>query len=136
MRPISAELDLSGFDAKAPPPKTPAFWDIVNASQAPEDAELADVLDALDSSNIVTLSQLITKASGGVAEWLMDRKNWRTLPHRLERCGYVAVRNPDRDDGLWIVEGARQVIYAKAQLSAADRLRAARELVNSQTTGR
>ena len=130
------ELDLSGFDAKAPPPKTPAFWDIVNASQAPEDAELADVLDALDSSNITTLSQLITEASGGVAEWLMDRKNRRTLPHRLERCGYVAVRNPDRDDGLWIVEGARQVIYAKAQLSAADRLRAARELVNSQTTGR
>jgi Family of unknown function (DUF5906) len=129
-----SEFDLSGFDAKAPPPKTPAFWDIVNASQAPEDAELADVLDALESSDITTLSQLVAKASGGVAEWLMDRKNRRTLPHRLERCGYVAVRNPDRDDGLWIVEGARQVIYAKAVLSVADQLRAARELVkNSQT---
>ena len=132
-----SNLDLSGFDAKTPPPKTPAFWDIVNASQAPEDAELADVLDALDSSNITTLPQLITKASGGIAEWLMDRKNRRTLPHRLERCGYVAVRNPDRDDGLWIVEGARQVIYAKVHLSAADQLRAARELTkNSQTAGR
>ena len=41
------ELDISGFDPKAPPPKTAAFWDIVGASSAPEDAELADVIDAL-----------------------------------------------------------------------------------------
>ena len=59
------ELDLSGFDPKAPPPKTPAFWDIVNASRAPEDAELADVLDALGNPDVTTLSQLIAKASGG-----------------------------------------------------------------------
>jgi Family of unknown function (DUF5906) len=39
-------LDLSGFDPKAPPAKTQAFWDIVDASRAPEDAELADVIDA------------------------------------------------------------------------------------------
>src|SRR5262249_58717174 len=38
------KLDLSGFDAKAPPPKTAAFYQIVGASRAPEDAELADVL--------------------------------------------------------------------------------------------
>ena len=30
-----AELDLSDFDAKAPPPKTAAFWDIVEADNAP-----------------------------------------------------------------------------------------------------
>jgi hypothetical protein len=131
-----ATLDLSGFDPKAPPLKTPAFWGIVYASQAPEDAELADVLDALESSEITTLSQLVAKASGGVAEWLMDRKNRRTIPHRLERCGYVAVRNPDRDDGLWIVEGARQVIYAKAALSVADQLRGARGLVKNSQTAR
>ena len=32
-RGLSAELDLSDFDAKAPPPKTAAFWDIVGANQ-------------------------------------------------------------------------------------------------------
>jgi Family of unknown function (DUF5906) len=42
-----AELDISKFDPKAPPPKTAAFWDIVDASRAPEDAELADVLGRL-----------------------------------------------------------------------------------------
>ena len=40
-------LDLAGFDPKAPPPKTQAFWDIVDAGRAGEDAELADVIDAL-----------------------------------------------------------------------------------------
>ena len=58
-----AELDLSDFDAKAPPPKTPAFWDIVGANTAPEDAELADVLDALGNPDAVTLAQLIGRRS-------------------------------------------------------------------------
>ena len=40
-----AEFDLSGFDPKAPPPKTIAFWEIVEAGRAPEDAELEDILD-------------------------------------------------------------------------------------------
>jgi hypothetical protein len=30
------QLDLSGFDPKAPPPKTAAFWDIVNSNRTPE----------------------------------------------------------------------------------------------------
>jgi Primase C terminal 2 (PriCT-2)/Family of unknown function (DUF5906) len=38
-----AELDISAFNAKAPPPKTKAFWDIVDASRAPEESEFADV---------------------------------------------------------------------------------------------
>ena len=35
-------LDIADFNPKAPPPKTEAFWEIVNANRAPEDAELAD----------------------------------------------------------------------------------------------
>ena len=42
-----AQRDLSNFDPKAPPPKTEAFWAIVDANRAPEDAELADVIDRL-----------------------------------------------------------------------------------------
>jgi hypothetical protein len=37
-------LSLADFDPKAPPPKTAAFWDIVDANRSLEDAELADVL--------------------------------------------------------------------------------------------
>jgi len=122
------ELDISGFDSKAPPPKTPAFYDIVNASRAPEDAELADVLDTLGNPNALYLKLLIVAAAGDIAEWLMNRKNRRTIPHRLERCGYVSVCNPDRNDGLWIIKKERQVVYAKATLSAKEQLQAAQEL--------
>jgi hypothetical protein len=124
-----SELDLSGFDAKAPPPKTPAFWDIVAANTAPEDAELADVLEALGNPQAVTLEQLIDKATGAIAEWLLDRRNRRSIPHRLERCGYVSVRNPNTDDGRWKLKGKNQVAYAKTNLSlreqflAVDKLR-------------
>jgi hypothetical protein len=54
-------LDISDFDPKAPPRKTQAFWDIVNVSQAPEDAELADVLDKMQNPDAVTPKQLIAR---------------------------------------------------------------------------
>ena len=125
-----AEFDLSDFDAKAPPPKTPAFWDIVSANCSPEDAELADVLDILGNPDAVTLLQLIAAASNPATEWLMDRKNRRAVPHRMERCGYVPVRNPDAADGLWVINHKRQAVYAKSSLSIKDRLSAVRDLIN------
>lgn len=125
------EYDLGDFDAKAPPDRTPAFWDIVSANAAPENTEMADALDLLGRPNAVTLSSLIHAAeddSTTLAAWLKDRKNSRAIPHRLEECGYVAVRNPDASDGLWRVSGKRCAIYAKKELSAADRLYAAQNL--------
>ena len=41
------ELDISDFNAKAPPRKTRAWWAIVDAGGAPEDAEFADAIDVL-----------------------------------------------------------------------------------------
>jgi hypothetical protein len=107
-------FDLSGFNCKAPPPKTAAFWEIVDASRAPEDAELADVLDQLSQPTTVTLMQIIHRAPVEFGDWLRDRRNSRLIPHRLEECGYVVVRNRRAKDGLWKVDGKRQVIYAKA----------------------
>jgi hypothetical protein len=132
-----AELDLSGFDPKAPPPKTAAFWDIVDASRAPEDAELADVLDHLGQPNghgsyiwpnATTLARVQNAATGDFETWIKDRKNRRQIPHRFEQCGYVPVRNDAANDGLWVINGKRQVVYAKAELSLRDRLVAARKL--------
>jgi hypothetical protein len=121
-------LDLTGFNPKAPPPKTPAFWDIVNANQAPEDTELADLLEELHNPDAVTLNQLRAKASGEISEWLLARKNHRSIPHRLERCGYVSVHNPLTADGRWKVGGKNQVVYAKASLSLHDQETAAIKL--------
>ena len=60
--------------------------------------------------------------------FLTDRKNSRRIPHRLEACGYVQVRNPDAQDGLWKIAGRRQVVYGKDKLPLHDRLAAVRNL--------
>lgn len=122
-------LDLSCFDPKAPPPKTRAFWDIVDASRAPEDAELQDVTEEMGNPEAVTLAKIIARAQGGLFEWLADRKNRRAIPHRMESCGYLPIRNDAAKDGYWKVDGKQQPIYARSDLSVSDQLRAARSLV-------
>lgn len=123
-----AALDLASFDPKAPPPKTPAFWVAVDANRAPEDAELADVLDQMKRPDAVTLSQIIDNATGSFLVWLTDRRNRRIIRHRMEACGYVPVRNDARATGLWVIEDKRQVVYANATLSVRDRMAAAGRL--------
>ena len=121
-------LDLSGFDPKAPPPKTQAFWEIANANRAPEDAELADVLDDLGLPDIVTVTQVVNRASlvqPAFAEWLRDRKNRRAIPHRFEDCGYVAVTNPNDTGGRWKIDGVRHTLYGKTGFTVHDRIAAA-----------
>ncbi|MEX2125813.1 MAG: primase-helicase family protein [Woeseia sp.] len=120
-----AELDLSNFDPKAPPPKTAAFWDIVDSNRAPEDAELADTLDTMNAPDALAMSNLQAYASDSFRDWLQDRRNRRQIPHRLEAAGYVPVRNQYAKDGLWKVSGKRQAIYARRDLSVRDRLTAA-----------
>jgi hypothetical protein len=73
----------------------------------------------------------ITWAAGNkeIAGWLKDRKNRRLIPHRLEKCGYVPVRNDFAKDGLWKIGGARQVVYAKSALSITARVAAANKLI-------
>jgi hypothetical protein len=127
-----AKIDLDDFDAKAPPPRTQAFWDIVDASRAPEDAELADVLDKLGNPSATTLVSITNQTNGTFRLWIEDRKNRRAIPHRMEQCGYVPVRNDAAKDGLWKINATRQVVYAKSALSVRDRLAAARELTNGR----
>ena len=123
------QRDLSAFNPKAPPPKTSAFLEIVNASRAPEDAELADVLDRLGWPNAVTLARLQASADDAFAEWLKERKNRRIIPRRLEDAGYLSIHNPDAQGGLWNINNRRQAVYGRRELSERDRLLAVRELV-------
>ena len=140
-----AEFDLSKFDPKAPPRKTEAFWQIVGAGAAPENSELADILDALGAEEkvkdaegnprgpvVTTLGKVLGKAQGDLFEWLNDRKNRRVLPHRFEACGYAAVRNPDAKDGLWVIGAKRQVVYGRMDVSPGEQIKAAQKLVPNQ----
>lgn len=128
-----SELDLSGFNPKAPPPKTAAFWSIVDASRSPEDAELADALEKMMNPKATTLLRIAESACEGFAMYLLDRRNARKIPHRLEECGYVAARNPAAQDGLWKVNGKRCAIYAQKALSLRDQLAAAEAVASART---
>ena len=126
--------DLSEFDAKAPPKQTETFLAIVDVGQAPEQAELADVLDKLNNPEAVTLNDIVAEVGSAseFGEWLDDRKNRRAIPHRLEDCGYVRVRNADAKDGLWMVGGRRQVIYVRSERARPERLQAAQDLAKQR----
>jgi hypothetical protein len=125
-----ATRDISSFDPKAPPPKTEAFWAIVNSNRATEESELADVFDEIGNPDAVTIEQIIETASpyADLHEWICDRRNRRAIPHRLEQCGYVPVRNTTQKQGLWIINGKRYAIYAKSELSISLQIKAATEL--------
>jgi hypothetical protein len=89
------------------------------------------VIDALGCPNATTIAQITTKAGEEFGIWIKERKNRRVIPPRLEKCGYVPVRNDDASDGLWVINGKRQAVYAKNSLSIRDRLMATRELTQA-----
>lgn len=126
------ERDLSSFDPKAPPPKTEAWWSIVGSNRAPEEAELSDIIiDQLGNPDALTVAMIAQSAGfdSDLQLWLEDRKNSRTIPHRLENCGFVAIDNPDAKSRLWVVEGHRCVVYAKSDLSFFDQRKAVSKLI-------
>lgn len=123
-------FDLSGFDAKAPPPKTSAWREIVDSNRVPEDAALADALDRLGNPRppAVTVAMVASRADDDFREWLLDRRNSRSVPHRFEEAGYVAVRNEAARDGYFAISGKRVAVYCLRDLSIAERARAAARL--------
>jgi hypothetical protein len=137
-----ATRDVSAFDPFEPPPKTDAWHAIVSANQEPQDAELLDLLDHMGENWIfagtpsrpdaVTVNQIKTHPECGVglATFFNDLKNRRAVPHRLERAGYIAVPNRKGPaDRLWRVNGVRQVIYVRLDLTPAEQQAAASVLI-------
>jgi hypothetical protein len=126
-------LDISAFSPKAPPPKTTAFWEIVTASESPEDAELADAIDRLGAKrhpgevepgttndqrrpDVITLLELVGVQGNEMIAYMLEHKHRRATPHRLNRCDYRVFRNTSAKDGLWRINGSRQAVYVKATL--------------------
>ncbi len=144
-----AEYDVSKFDPKAPPKKTEAFWQIVGAGASPDNSELADILDALGAKEsakdaegnpcapvVTTLAKVLAEASTEQFDWWNDRKNRRGIPHKFEACGYTPVRNDAAKDGLWVINGKRQVIYGRMDATLSDRIKAAVTLAQTPTRKR
>jgi hypothetical protein len=124
------ELDLTEFNPKRPPPRTEAWWAIVDASRAPEESELADAIDKLGNPKALTLDDLVVAAPA--LDWLLERKSRRAVPYRLERCGYVPVRNPYNKDGVWKIKDKRCAIYGQKELSPSEREQAVRTVMEGR----
>jgi len=127
--------DLSNFDPKAEPPKTDAFWTMVNMDRGGEHGEIADAIDQLKDKNgrrpeALTLDQLIAKAPA--LESLRDKTKRTRIRRRLEDSGYVVVVNPAarKSDGQWHIKGRCQTIYARIDLNLKQRLTVAKNLAD------
>lgn len=124
---------LTTFNPHAPPPKTAAFWDIVNSNRAPEDAELADALDRLrerygSEPDVVTIEDVVSASSPEFAAWLKDRRSSKAINHRMETAGYSRVVNDTAKDGQFKIGSKRVAVYGRASLPIRERLAAARLL--------
>ncbi len=128
--------DLSNFDPKAPPPKTNAFYDIVDANRAPEDAEMKDALEKLGNPKAVTKNMITRISDPDFEYWLKDRKNRRQVPYRFEAVGYTRYRNPDSKDGLLKIKGKREAVYVLADIPESEHKKVVDDLKNKayQTT--
>ncbi len=119
-------LDISSFDAKSPPPKTAAFYAMVESSRGMEVDEIGDCIRELGNPPILTTEQIAVYAGTrqdkeALRAWL--KENRRHLPRRLEECGYEYHRNPDTTDGRWKVGGAWARCYARREASWLERSR-------------
>ena len=130
------ELDLSDFNPKAQPKKTAAFDEIVMSSTNPEVGELDDIVEKMGRPWTLTLDELIRQGTSvddpdgrgdrhSMGEHLRDRRNRRMVPRWLEQVGYVTIRNPDSRQGLWHVDGKKQVIYGNKDRSGKELMEAA-----------
>jgi len=117
------QYDLKNFDPKAEPPKTKAFWDMVQADRGAGFGELIDAIEALGNPSALTLNELMAVAPG--LEGLRDPSKRRATSHQLMECQYLNTRNPNADDGLWKIAKRRQAIYVRADLSPDQRVDAA-----------
>ena len=63
-----------------------------------------------------------------IGGWLSDRKNARSIPHKFDRCGYIALRNDSSGDGRWKIGGKNKMIYVRKELSGQEQYKAAAKL--------
>jgi hypothetical protein len=125
-------LDLASFNPKAPPPRTQAFWEIVNAMRSEEESEMADIIESLGYPRALTVSDVVGRARSlgrhGFVGFLEDRKNARLVGIRLEQSGYRRFGNPDEKTGRWRVDGQRTGVYVPKELTDREAFHSIKEM--------
>jgi Bifunctional DNA primase/polymerase, N-terminal len=119
-------LPLDSFSPTAPPPKTLAWHEIVNAYSDPAKNTLTDILETLGNPPAVTVGEVSAADKAGELGWL-DPRQRNLIPAQFEEAGYVHQGNPAARNGRWQVGDKRREvsIYVQAKLTPAERRRAA-----------
>jgi Family of unknown function (DUF5906) len=123
-------LDLEGFNPKAPPPRTQAFYEMVNAMRSEKESEMEDILDHLDRPTALIVGQIVSRARTlghhEFADWVKDGKNGRQTALILEDCGYRRLSNPLDKRGRWMIGGQRiSGVYVSKNLTEREAIAAA-----------
>jgi hypothetical protein len=121
-------LPLDEAFPKAPPPKTAAWYEIVNAYANPDKSKLMDILDGLGNPPAVTVNE-VGKAGKDVLDWFGASER-NTVPAQFEDAGYSHQSNPTTKNGKWLVGTKRRAvtIYVKSKLTSDERVAAANEV--------
>jgi hypothetical protein len=124
-------LDLKGFDPKAPPERTQAFLEMVDAMRSEEEGDMADTIESLGNPKALMVADLIDNAEihqrFRFAEFLKDPAKRRAVVIRLEDCGYRRLDNPDDKRGRWKIGSQRGSVYVPRQLPDRDGFAAIRD---------
>jgi hypothetical protein len=98
-------LDLSGFNPKAPPRQTQAFWEIVDSLRSAEESIMGDMVESLGAPAILTTWFVAEEAKrqnlNRFAEFLEDPKSRRKVSMELEANGYQRLNNRYDKRGRW-----------------------------------
>ncbi|MGF6738364.1 primase-helicase family protein [Paraburkholderia atlantica] len=129
-----SEFDLSGFDPKATPFKTSAFWQMVRTATSGGDADIAEVLEMIGNPEAISLEIIRDRAQregfDDLHAKLSDPTKGRSVPHLMERAGYLPADSGAKD-GKFVINGRRRVIYALRSLSEGARADAAQRLADA-----
>jgi Primase C terminal 2 (PriCT-2)/Family of unknown function (DUF5906) len=118
-------VDISQWDAKAPPPKTRWWHSVVGVStQDVNDEALADAIAAMGHRAVFSKEELTAAADTVLQAWIDDPKNTRAFPARLHGEGYERIPSSSKG-GRWKLKDYRNVsLYGKISLPVADQIRA------------
>jgi hypothetical protein len=135
-------LDVSGFKPKAPPPKTAAWYQMVDHSVHPETMGFQDLIERLSDENgnppaVVSLEMLREEASKvwDEANALFEDPKHRTrLSYRLDDVGYMKAINPDaaKSGGRWRKSNRKLTLFARKEMTNREQEDACRAFLKGQ----
>lgn len=109
-------INVQDFKPKGMPPRTPAFYAMMEGSRSDEQNDLVDLLKFMDDKPFSILQLSSTARMNGMPElgdWLV-KKNPRGVNHALLENGCQKHENPDERRGRWLVLGKQTVLYRLA----------------------